>query len=328
MAYHLKENFTKKRVSYIYVFYWLMLLYMVAALVFWFISLTRQNEIITQMKLEQLELAGETVPQYNERLEKILADKRVKTVQYVGEGATFLILIFASAVFVFRMLRTQLKLSKQQRDFMMAITHELKTPIAVTKLNLETMLKRKLDESQQQRLINSTLSEADRLNALCNNMLLLNEVGASYTIANEDIDLNELIDECITEHQTRFPVRRFSFTSEPDIHIYGDRVILKLAINNLIDNSIKYSPKESEIAVNSYILNRKVIFEIKDEGEGIPETEARKIFQKYYRGRKGQAKGTGLGLYVTKQIVKQSRAKLEYRPNQPKGSIFTITFES
>lgn len=328
MAYDLKQNFTKKRVSYIYVFYWLMLVYMVAALVFWFISLTRQNEVITRMRLEQLEIAGETVPDYNERLEKILSDERSKTVQYVGEGATFLILIFASAVFVFRMLRTQLKLSKQQRDFMMAITHELKTPIAVTKLNLETMLKRKLDESQQQRLINSTLSEADRLNALCNNMLLLNEVGASYTIANEDIDLNELIDECIVEHQMRFPLRKFLFNSEPDVHIYGDRVILKLAINNLLDNSIKYSPKESEIIVNSYISNRKVVVEIIDEGEGIPEGEAHKIFQKYYRGMKGQAKGTGIGLYVTKQIVKQSRARLEYRPNQPKGSIFTITFVS
>lgn len=325
MAYDLRQNFTRKRISFIYVFYWLMLVYIVAALVFWFISLAKQNNQITRLRLNQLEQRD---PDYAQRAEKIHADKKLKTVQYAGEGITFLVIIFASAVFVFRMLRTQLKLSRQQRDFMMAITHELKTPIAVTKLNLETMQKRQLDITQQQRLIQSTLAEADRLNALCNNMLLLNEVGASYTISKEDIDLNELISECVSEHENRAPLRQFHFEPEPDVHIYGDRVILKLAINNLLDNAVKYSPKESAIVVRTFIKNNQVIVQVIDEGDGIPEAEAQRIFQKYYRGKRGQAKGTGLGLYVTRQIVQQSKAKLEYQPNNPKGSIFTITFLS
>ncbi|MFX9696122.1 histidine kinase dimerization/phospho-acceptor domain-containing protein, partial [Acinetobacter baumannii] len=82
----------------------------------------------------------------------------------VGEGVTFLALIIIGAVFVFRATRRQLKLSQQQQNFMMAVTHELKTPIAITQLNLETLQKRKLEEDKQQKLISNTLQEARRLN--------------------------------------------------------------------------------------------------------------------------------------------------------------------
>ncbi|WP_457848411.1 histidine kinase dimerization/phospho-acceptor domain-containing protein, partial [Staphylococcus aureus] len=95
--------------------------------------------------------------------QKILAieeAKKRKTAQYVGEGVTFLALIIIGAVFVFRATRRQLKLSQQQQNFMMAVTHELKTPIAITQLNLETLQKRKLEEDKQQKLISNTLQEA------------------------------------------------------------------------------------------------------------------------------------------------------------------------
>lgn len=324
MAYvDLKNKFSKKRISFIYVFYWLMLAYMVAALVFWFISLTNQNLVITALRQSQL---NPSAPDYSVQMQKIIADEKAKSFQYQGEGATFLILIITGAVLVFRMLRAQLRLSRQQRDFMMAITHELKTPIAVTKLNLETMLRRKLEPAQQQKLITTTLSEADRLNALCNNMLLLYKVGSSYTMSKEDIDLNELIEECVNEHKNRFPTRHFEIASEPDIHINADRMLIKLAINNLLDNAVKYSSKEAPVKVRLFLNIDETTIEIIDEGEGIRDNEINKIFQKYYRGTGSQAKGTGLGLYVTRQIIRQSKGYLEYRANTPKGSIFVVRF--
>lgn len=324
MAYtNFKKRFSKKRVSFIYVFYWLMLAYMVAALVFWYISLTSQNAEIHNLKRLALPVND---PAYQSLLQKINGEEKIKSFQYTGEGVTFLILIITSAIFVFRMLRVQLKLSKQQRDFMMAITHELKTPIAVTKLNLETMIRRQLEPTQQQRLINATLNEADRLNALCNNMLLLNEMGSGYTVANEDIFLDDLIAECLNEHKNRYQQREFVIQTETGMHIYGDRVLLKLAINNLLDNAVKYSPKTSAITVNTFTDGHVNYIRIIDEGDGIPENEVKKVFQKYYRGATRQAKGTGLGLYVTRQIIRQSRGRLTYSPNHPKGSIFTISF--
>lgn len=319
-----KKSFTRKRVSFIYLFYWLMLGYIVAALLFWFISLSNQNMEITRLKNMQL---TQSDPAFITQTDKIKREEKAKTFQYMGEGLTFLILIIASAIIVFRMLRTQLKISRQHRNFMTAITHELKTPIAVTKLNLETMLKRQLEPSQQQKLITSTLSEADRLNALCNNMLLLNEVGSSgYSLAKEDIFLNDLIDECVKEHKNRFPNRQFIVDAKQEMHIYGDRMLLKLAINNLLDNAVKYSPKESVVKVCAFSDNETTSIKIIDEGTGIQEQDMDKIFLKYYRGASRQAKGTGLGLFVTRQIIRQSKGKLEYTSNNPKGSVFTISF--
>ena len=139
--------------------YWVLLVYIVAALVYWFIALNTQNRQMIQYEKQQLKKDS---PIYIDEIKKLNAIEKRKTIQYIGEGSTFLLLILASAVFIFRAVRKQLKSSQQQQNFMMAITHELKTPIAVTKLNLETLQKRKLEEGQQQKLIQSTIQEANR----------------------------------------------------------------------------------------------------------------------------------------------------------------------
>ena len=112
----------------------------------------------------------------------------------------------AGAVFVFRAFRKQLKDSQNQQHFMMALTHELKTPIAVAKLNLETMQKRKLDEQQQQRLLQTALQETNRLNTLCNNMLLSSQIEAGgYRITDEETNFSELVNNCVRDFVNRFP---------------------------------------------------------------------------------------------------------------------------
>lgn len=313
----------KGRISLIYIFYWVMLAYIVAALIFWYISLTNQSIEITNLKAALLS-PDDAV--YKKKMADITAERRAKIFQYIGEGSTFLILIIAGAIFVFRMLREQLRLSKQQKDFMMAITHELKTPIAVTKLNLETLLIRHLEPVQQKKIINSALAETERLNALCSNMLLLNEMGSAYSVSSENIQLEDLLLECTNEYKNRLDKRRFSISTQPDLQIKGDRMLLKLAINNLLDNAIKYSPKESVVTIRSYTTDQHTFIEVKDTGKGIAKEEVSKIFLKYFRGSTQQAKGTGLGLYVTRQIIRQNNGQLTYRPNQPNGSIFIISF--
>lgn len=319
-----KNRFRKKRISLIYVFYWVMLAYIIAALVFWFIALDEQNKQITNFKLEQLR---PDVHGYEAQLRNIKLEDERKNFQYIGEGVTFFILIIAGAVLVFRMLRKQLRISKQQKDFMMAITHELKTPIAVTRLNLETLQRHRLDAQQQQNLIMTSLSETDRLNALCNNMLLLNEMDAiGYVTTKEDILLNDLVSECIKEHSSRSIQREFIQALKEELHVSGDRMLLKLALNNLIDNAIKYSPKNATVLTRGYLENGNAVLEVIDEGEGISPKEVELIFEKFYRGAMRQAKGTGLGLYVTRQIIRLSKGTLKVTPNHPKGSIFTIRF--
>ena len=167
----------EKKLRYIFIIYWILLAYILAALVWWFIALNRQNNQMSQYKIQELVTTDD---HYYNKLSALKAEHQRKTAQYLGEGAIFFLLILAGAIFIYRSVRRQLHQSRQQENFMMALTHELKTPIAVAKLNLETMQKRKLDENQQQRLLQTTLQETNRLKSLCNNRLLstkINEVG-------------------------------------------------------------------------------------------------------------------------------------------------------
>ena len=262
------------------------------------------------------------------KLQQLKEDKNIKIAQYIGEGATFLLLIIAGAIFVFRIINKELKLSKQQQNFMMAITHELKTPIAVTKLNLETMQIRKLDYEQQQKLIRSTIQESNRLNALCNNMLLLNQIDTGgYTFTNEKIDLGTLANDCADDFLARFPSRKIEVSAEDEAVINGDKLLLQLAINNLLDNAIKYSGKDTLVLLKVFQDNKKIYFQVIDEGQGIPAKEQGKIFEKYYRGAQMQTKGTGLGLYLTKEIVRQHHGYITMTNNKPHGCIFEIQFK-
>ena len=189
-------------------------------------------------------------PAYISQVEKILDKEKRKTAQYIGEGAVFFLLIGAGAFVIFRAVRKQFRQGQQQQQLMMAITHELKTPIAVTKLNLETLQKRKLDETQQQRLIQNTIQEANRLNDLCNNILLSSQIEAGgYTITKEEINFSELVKNCVDDFITRFTKRNIGSNIAEKLFIQGDHLMLQMAINNLIDNALKYSAKDAVITI-------------------------------------------------------------------------------
>ena len=327
MKFSLQKN---KRLRYIFIIYWILLAYICAALIWWFIALNMQNKQMSVYKKIDLH---QTDNSYLIKLKEIESYEKRKTAQYVGEGSIFFLLIIAGAVFVFRAVRNQLKAGQQQQNFMMAITHELKTPIAVTKLNLETLQKRKLDETQQQKLIQNTIQETNRLNALCNNLLLSSQMEAGgYTLTNEEIDFSNLVKDAATDFLIRFPQRTIETIGiKEDVAIAGDRLLLQMAINNLIDNAIKYSPKETTVSIFLSQQDDVAILQIKDEGKGIENEEKQKVFEKFYRiGNKATkvAKGTGLGLYLTKKIIEQHSANISVTDNQPTGSIFTIQLRS
>ncbi len=321
------SSYKTKKLRFVFIIYWFLLAYIIAALVWWFIALSNQNHLMAVHDISQLKKddAG-----YFNNVQAILAREKRKTSQYIGEGTVFFLVIMAGAVFIFRAVRRQLKLGQQQQHFMMAITHELKTPIAVTKLNLETMQKRKLDESQQQKLIQNSIQETNRLNALCNNILLVAQIEEKrYSITKEETDLSELVVDCVQDFAGRFPQRKYATDITGGVFIKGDKLLLQLAASNLIDNATKYSDKEKPVTI---ILSKeagKVKLLVKDEGNGIPNEDKKKVFDKFYRiGNKAtkEAKGTGLGLYLTKKIAQQHKANISVADNNPAGSIFTIEF--
>lgn len=318
-----------KKLRSVFIIYWFLLAYILAALVYWFIVLNRQNRLMIQYETEQLH---PTDKNYQSTLNELKALEKRKTAQYFGEGLTFLLLIVAGAVFVFRAVRRELRISLEQQNFMIAITHELKTPISVARLNLETMQKRKLDEAQQQRLMQTTLEETKRLDALCNNMLLSSQIEAGgYRITMEETNISELVGKCVQDFVSRYPQQKIEAYIAQDIFINGDRLLLQMLVNNLIDNAIKYGAKDHPVTVLLSEHGNKIILQVKDRGKGIAAEEREKIFSKFYRvgnSATKSAKGTGLGLYLSKKISKQHNANISVTDNSPNGAIFTVTLHA
>lgn len=307
--------------------FWILLAYVIAALVWWFISLERQNHEMTSLKLSELR---KDHPQFTVQYNQILELRKRGTAKYIGEGITFLALILVGAVFVYRSIRKQMEYNSLQQNFMMAITHELKTPIATTRLSLETVLRRKLDEVQQQKLLLSALSETNRLNILTNNILLASQMEEkNFQRDNDDLNLADIVETVVSDYKNRFPQRTIEATADKDVFLQGDELLLQIALSNLIDNALKYAPKESPVYVDLMDENDMIQVKVSDEGPGVPDEEKKRIFEKFYRSGNEttrKAKGTGLGLYLTRKIIQDHNGDIFVMDNTPRGSIFVIQF--
>ncbi len=150
-----------------------------------------------------------------------------------------------------------------------------------------------------------------------------------YMLHPEDLDLSDLLHSSVSNLRARFPKREIFESIKPGVYFNGDKLLLQLLFNNLIENAIKYSPADKPVEIK---LNRaigKTLVEVTDHGAGIPESEKKKIFQKFYRSGNENTratKGTGLGLYLSQKIAEDHNTKIGIRDNHPTGSIFTIEF--
>ena len=321
-------SFKKKRLAVATTVYWILLVYIVTGMVWWFIALERQNRKITSYRLHEL---SQNDPQYAVRVAAIRKEEDTQTAAYVGEGSTFLGLILLGALFVYREVRRQIRLQLQQQNFMMAVTHELKTPIAVTKLNLETLRKHKLDEQRQQKIIQAALQETDRLDNLANNILVASQLeGGGYLQTKELLDLSGLAERSMQDFRHREPERRWEEKIGPGCMIVGDALLLQLLISNLVENALKYSPREAPITLSVGKKGSHILLSVSDQGPGIPDDQKKKIFGKFYRTGQEETrrtKGTGLGLYLCLKIAEDHKAILKVTDNSPVGSIFTAIFK-
>jgi signal transduction histidine kinase len=302
---------------------------MVAAFIWWYVALVKQNDLLTATKIEMLNAKGEVSQQH---IASIQAFATRKTKQYIGEGLTFLLLFLLGAIYVYRSLLKQLKYSTLQQNFMMAVTHELKTPIAVTQLNLETIVKRDLQPEQQQHLIENTLKETKRLDALCNNILLASQFETGqYENSKQVVDLSSIAIQCIQSFEERYTNRQCIRSIDAAVKLQGEPLLLQLMINNLLDNANKYAAPETPIFIDLHVAGTEIDLTVKDQGIGIAPEERSKVFDKFYRVGAEQTrttKGTGLGLYLCKKIVKFHAGTILVKPNQPKGSIFVVQLKA
>lgn len=310
--------------------YTLLFIYTVAALTFWGFSLHRQSRFIYEVERHALAREVDSLRQpaeFAKRVEELDDHLSGRTHQYLGEGITLMLILFVGAAVVHTSLRRKVLLQRQQNNFMLAVTHELKSPIAGMKLSLQTLERRQLTDQQRAQLLHRCIQESDRLADLCNNMLLTSQIeGRQYRAAKELVSMSDLVSQNVEVFNARYP-GRVSTDIEPDCYVFGDVLMLQMALNNLLENAIKYTPEGTAIHV---VLNRKkecIVLQVIDEGAGIPDNEKKKVCSKFYRiGDEAtrKTKGTGLGLYLTSKIVQQHKGRLNILDNVPKGTVFQI----
>lgn len=250
---------------------------------------------------------------------------------FYSEVIFFTILIISGVVWVFSKLESLLNLNKMQNNFLLSVTHELKTPLTAIKLSSQTLQHRKIDAEIQGTLIQQIVNNSDRLNELLDNVLLATRIdGKSYNYNMSMIDLTELIRKTaeLVLCQPNF-TGQFIF-HEQERRILGDEVSLKLVFSNLFQNAIKYAGTNSLISVTYIYEDGQLNVAVSDNGRGIDPKEYKSIFLKFYRigdENTRENKGTGLGLFLVKQILKSHKANIRAEANMPQGTTFYITFK-
>ncbi len=261
------------------------------------------------------------------------ADYKRQEWMILGESIVFVISLIIGVFLINRGYNKEIAAAQQRRNFLLSITHELKSPIASIKLVLETFLKRELGPKHINQLSNNALKETDRLNELVNDLLLAAKVETAYTPHLEKNDVSKFLTEIIERLKNKYADVIFDFR-KPDtpINIHFDRTGLTSVAVNLLENAVKYGTGNKKV---STVLRKdrqdNIVLEIADNGIGIPHKEKSKIFERFYRvGNEDtrSTKGTGLGLYIVRQIVLAHNGTISVADNRPQGTIFTISLPS
>ena len=150
--------------------------------------------------------------------------------------------------------------------------------------------------------------------------------GRQYKATREQFDLSELMEDAVADYAGRYP-RRFEEEIATGCKITGDKVMLHMAVNNLLENAVKYTPADKDVLVRLTTSQQSAIIQVIDQGIGIPDAEKKNIFDKFYRvgnEESRKSRGTGLGLYLTNKIVLQHKGRITIKDNTPSGSIFEI----
>ena len=311
--------------------FYILVLYVLVQFVWWSYSMVQQNNEISHLKSQINVLNGASLDEVVKSGNELNAKLHARWIMIAGEGSVFIALLLIGILQIRKTFKKETELAQQQKNFLLSVTHELKSPIASTKLQLQTLQKHELDREKQKEIISNAISDTDRLNNLVENILLAAKIENSvYSVHKEKYNLSEYITEGLNQTITSFNYhQKVELDIEPNIFMNIDRASFPSIILNLFENAIKYSPENSKIKISLKKLSDKILLSVADEGSGIADAEKTNIFQKFYRvgnEETRKTKGTGLGLYIVQHIVVQHNGTLCVKNNTPKGSIFEVAF--
>lgn len=306
------------------------------ALIWWTVLLLKNNASLYQTKIELLQESQnrifevkdfdiKTTPEYETITSAFERNKKM----ILGEGMVFGISLILGLWFIQNAYIKEVENTGKQKNFLLSVTHELRSPIASINLITQTLLKRKLPQEKAVDLHESILSESTRLEKLINNLLLTTRINNSYTYNFESINVQDAIHEVVKNTHFQSPeVNIHTHFPDTAFNIMADKEAFISIINNMVENGIKYSPKPAKIDIIVKENPKHIIIEVTDEGIGIPEKEKSKVTGQFYRvgsEETRETKGTGLGLYIVDKITKAHNGFMDIQNNTPKGSKFIIT---
>ncbi len=295
--------------------------------------MVKQNNEISRLKAEVNVLKGESLNDVVDNGNKINESLHRRWIMIAGEGSVFVCLLLLGIYQIRKSFNKETALANQQKNFLLSVTHELKSPIASAKLQLQTLQKRELDRDKQKEIIANAINDTDRLNNLVENILLAAKIENNvFTSHKEEYNLSEYIAEGMNQTIESFRYKqKVVLDIEPNIFMKIDRMSFPSIILNLFENAVKYSSGNSTITVGLKKQNQKILLSVADEGLGITDEEKKYIFKKFYRigsEETRKTKGTGLGLFIVDFLVKQHNGIISVRNNVPKGTIFEVEFNS
>lgn len=248
-------------------------------------------------------------------------------------GIIFFALITTGLILNTVFLVREIKRSERHDAFLNAVTHELKTPIASIRLYLQTLKSREVTEEKRTEFYDIMLADSDRLLRTVETVLQAGQMTERKREFNvTDIDINSVVADAVETVRTGYNLDESEIKlvrSEKTLLVSADADELKTAFVNLLDNSVKYSGHERKISVRikSSSLNQKVAIVVRDNGVGIPASDLKRVFKRFHRVANpgSDAKGTGLGLFIVKNIIERHGGKITADSRGPgEGATFSV----
>jgi len=250
-----------------------------------------------------------------------------KVIMILGEAGVFLIILLAGIFLIKRSFKKEIELQREKQNFILSVTHELKTPIASSKLFVETLLKRELPIEKQKEILNKVNKDQNRLQKLVDNILFVSRLDQHEVKPNlESVNLKEYTLK-ITQRIQYAENAHIELDIPEKTTIRIDPFLFTSVIQNLTENAIKYSSEKPRIKWKYSKNNDKSYLLIEDNGIGIPQKERKKVFELFHRvgdENTRATKGTGLGLYLVKKIVTLHDFSIKIKDKAPNGTIFEI----
>lgn len=307
---------------------------MLAALLWWAILLHRKNHeaFVLQTQLLKHKYASEqgvqwidttSLPEYRE----MQAHFERQMYMIFGEALVFGLTLVIGIYFINRAYVRELASTEKQKNFLLSITHELKSPLASINLILSTFIKRDLPSDKIKELSKDGLKESTRLEELFNKILISTRLDKTYPFNYEEANVSELLNATIDRFENIHPEAEIIRDISPKVIHKIDQESMVSVVKNLLENAIKYSPEKKEISIELHQSNTTTTLTVSDKGVGIPKEERGKIFDQFYRiGSEDtrETKGTGLGLYIVHQIINAHGGKINVEDNPGGGTKFKI----